>query len=179
MRAMPCMESFPFIFLSVFISPSFNPHPTSLLSPSTTTSLPSCCISSASFFSLVIFLNNMILVWKYLHPLLPYKLLRSGPEGGENCPTHHWCITSFYWRHLQEALSSWRATSIIKDSYHHAQSLFALLPSGRHYRNLQARTTRFSQLSPCWTPTPHITHSYIYAESLTLILHPFNLWHIH
>ncbi|KAK0135829.1 hypothetical protein N1851_001693 [Merluccius polli] len=36
-----------------------------------------------------------------------------------------------------------RARSIIKDSSHPSHRLFALLPSGRHYRSLRSRTSRF------------------------------------
>lgn len=36
-----------------------------------------------------------------------------------------------------------RAKNITKDSYHPAHRLFALLPSGRRYRSLRTKTTRF------------------------------------
>ncbi|KAK0138741.1 hypothetical protein N1851_024706 [Merluccius polli] len=36
-----------------------------------------------------------------------------------------------------------RATNITRDSYHPAHGLFALLPTGRRYRSLRTRTTRF------------------------------------
>ena len=37
----------------------------------------------------------------------------------------------------------WRACSILKDTSHPANQLFQLLPSSRHYRRLQTKTTRF------------------------------------
>ncbi|KAK0137921.1 hypothetical protein N1851_025867 [Merluccius polli] len=36
-----------------------------------------------------------------------------------------------------------RATNTTRDSYHPAHRLFALLPSGRRYRSLRTRTSRF------------------------------------
>lgn len=67
------------------------------------------------------------------------------------CPTHPWSITSFYWRHLQEAL--W--ISITNDSYHPAYSPIALLPSGSEP---PGSGTVFSpsahSLTPSWTDLP-------------------------
>lgn len=135
-----------------------------------------CLPASAQCLSPVIFLNNTILVLMDLNHFLMYQLYRSlvleqlcrgpegteegGEEGGENCPSHRWSICSFYWRPLQ-GVPSRRAMSIIKGSHHHAHSLFALLPSGRHYKSLSSLP---AELCP---PTPHPT-LHIHIRTLTL-----------
>lgn len=160
--------------LSSLLSSSV-PHSTPPSSPSlsTTSALPSC-ISSVSFSSDFPKQHNPGL--KDLNHFLMYQLYRSlvleqlcrgpegteegGEEGGENCPSHRWSICSFYWRPLQ-GVPSRRAMSIIKGSHHHAHSLFALLPSGRHYKSLSSLP---AELCP---PTPHPT-LHIHTRTLTL-----------
>lgn len=131
------------------------------------------CLPASS----VIFVNNTILVLKDLNPFLTYQLYASlvleqfcrgpegieecGGEGGENIPSHGRSICFFYWRSLQGVLSSRRATSIIKGSHYHAHSLFALLPSGRHYKSLGSLP---ANLRP---PTPHLT-LHIHIRTLSL-----------
>lgn len=136
-----------------------------------------CLPASAQRLSPVIFLHNTILVLKDLNPCLTYQQYPSlvlerlcrgpegieecGEEGGENCPSHCWSICYVYWKSLQGVLSSWRAMSIIKGSHHHAHSLFALLPSGRHYKSLSSLP---AELCP---PTPHPT-LHIHIRTLSL-----------
>lgn len=136
---------------------------------STTSALPSCISIS---LSPVIFLNNTI-----LNPFLTYQMYPSlvqeqlcrrpedieegGEEGGENCPSRRWSVCSFYWSSLQGVLSSWRAMSIIKGFHHHAHCLFALLPSGRHYKSFSSLP---ADLCP---PAPHPT-LHIHIRTLRL-----------
>lgn len=148
--------------LSSLLSSSV-PHSIPPPSLSTARALPSCISVS---LSPVIFLNNTILnpfLTYQMNPSLvleqrccrPEGIEESGEEGGENCQSHCWSICSFYWRSLHGVLSSWRAMSIIKGCHHHAHSLFALLPSGSHYKSLSSLPAELCPPTPP-NPTLHI-----------------------
>lgn len=67
------------------------------------------------------------LVWELL-----CRRSEGDAEGGEHHPAYHRNLTSCHWKHGNR-----------KDSYHPAHRLFALLLSGRRYRSIRTKTTRF------------------------------------
>ncbi len=97
-----------------------------------------------------------------LHHCLVRKLLCSRPQDppadSEHRCKNHWCPSPLHPGHFPYTMLR-KAKSIVEDPTHPSHSLFQLLPSGRRYRSIRARSARLlnSFFPRLWEPWTHIT----------------------